>query len=193
MLIFIVIVFSNSIILMGLQEKILYYIRLTKLLDRKDSELITKTFKLSNAKAKDIVDLLKNSLYTFEDAFIASQVKIIPDERTNSLVITSPKFAFSNIEAVINDVIDKKLTQVLISVEVLEINRDKAKALGINYNETSGSVFTVLTEAIPNVSGTGGGGTSGGVGTVGTVQTFVETGKLIISGLITNIISEFTF
>jgi|GEM_PF-1351700 len=178
--------FSNSIILMGLQEKIPYYIRLTKLLDRKDSELITKTFKLSNAKAKDIVDLLKNSLYTFEDAFIASQVKIIPDERTNSLVITAPKFAFSNIEAVINDIIDKKLPQVLISVEVLEINRDKAKALGISYNETTGSVFTVLTEAIPDVSGTGGGGgTSGGVGTGGggtgsggTGQTFVETGRV---------------
>jgi type II secretory pathway component GspD/PulD (secretin) len=178
--------FSNSIILMGIEEKIPYYIRLIKLLDRKDSELITKTFKLSNAKAKDIVDLLKNSLYTFEDAFIASQVKIIPDERTNSLVITAPKFAFSNIEAVINDVIDKKLPQVLISVEVLEINRDKAKALGISYNETTGSVFTVLTEAIPNVSGTGGGGgTSGGVGTgvggtggVGTGQTFVETGRV---------------
>jgi type II secretory pathway component GspD/PulD (secretin) len=177
--------FSNSIILMGLEEKIPYYIRLIKLLDRKDSELITKTFKLSNAKAKDIVDLLKNSLYTFEDAFIASQVKIIPDERTNSLVITAPKFAFSNIEAVINDIIDKKLPQVLISVEVLEINRDKAKALGISYNETTGSVFTVLTEAIPNVSGTSGGGTSGGVGTggggtggVGTGQTFVETGRV---------------
>jgi len=168
--------FSNSIILMGVQEKIPYYIRLVKLLDRKDSELVTKTFKLSNAKAKDITDLLRNSLYTFEDAFIASQVKIIPDERTNSLVITAPKFAFSNIESVINDIIDKKLPQVLISVEVLEINRDKAKALGISYNETSGSVFTVLTEAIPNVGGTGGGDV--GTGGVGTSQTFVETGRV---------------
>ncbi|MGC8733764.1 MAG: secretin N-terminal domain-containing protein [bacterium] len=173
--------FSNSIILIGNSEKIPYYLRLIKLLDRKDSELITKTFKLNNAKAKDIIDLLKNSLYTFEDSFIASQVKVIPDERTNSLVITAPKFAFSNIESVLNDIIDRKLPQVLISVEVLEVNRDKAKALGITYNETTGSVFTVLTEALPsgNVGGGGVGGGTGGVGAgTGTSQTFVETGRV---------------
>lgn len=160
--------FSNSIILIGNSEKIPYYLRLIKLLDRKDSELITKTFKLNNAKAKDIVDLLKNSLYTFEDSFIDFQVKIIPDDRTNSLVITAPKFAFSNIENVINDIIDRKLPQVLISVEVLEVNKDKAKALGITYNETTGSVFTVLTEDLP----------TSGVGDGGTGQTFVKIGKV---------------
>ncbi len=170
--------FSNSIILMGNAEKIPYYLRLIKLLDRKDSELITKTFKLSNAKSKDIVDLLKNSLYNFEDSFIASQVKIIPDERTNSLVITAPKFAFNTIENVINDIIDKKLPQVLISVEVLEVNRDKAKALGITYNETTGSVFTVLTEALPTTAttGTGTGTSTGSSATTG--QTFTKTGRV---------------
>lgn len=170
--------FSNSIILMGNAEKIPYYLRLIKLLDRKDSELITKTFKLNNAKAKDIVDLLKNSLYNFEDSFIASQVKIIPDERTNSLVITAPKFAFNTIENVINDIIDKKLPQVLISVEVLEVNRDKAKALGITYNETTGSVFTVLTEALPTTAttGTGTGTSTGSSATTG--QTFTKTGRV---------------
>ncbi len=177
--------FSNSIILMGNSEKIPYYLRLIKLLDRKDSELITKTFKLSNAKAKDIVDLLKSSLYNFEDSFIALQVKIIPDERTNSLVITAPKFAFNTIESVINDIIDKKLPQVLISVEVLEVNRDKAKALGITYNETTGSVFTVLTETLPTFAIGTGTGTGTGVGTgigtgtgTGTSQTFTETGRV---------------
>ncbi|MCS7165815.1 MAG: secretin N-terminal domain-containing protein [Candidatus Calescibacterium sp.] len=139
--------FSNSLIIQTTTDKIKPITELIRFLDNPDSEVKTRIFKLNNAKAKDIAQIISNSVYIFQEPVIKEQVKIDPDERTNSIVVTAPKFVIKNIEQLLSDIIDKKLPQVMIDVQVIEINRDKLKDLGIYPGDNS--TVTTLTERIP--------------------------------------------
>ncbi|MCS7244238.1 MAG: secretin N-terminal domain-containing protein [Candidatus Calescibacterium sp.] len=166
--------FSNSLIIESSVDKIKPTVELIKFFDKPDSELRTKIFKLNNAKAKELMQIITNSVYIFQDPVIKEQVKIDSDERTNSIVVTAPKFVINNIEQILSDIVDKKLPQVVIDVQVIELNRDKMKDLGIYPGENS--TITTLTENIPtNQTGTGTG--TGGTGTSTTVV-YVQSDKL---------------
>ncbi|MEN3014866.1 MAG: secretin N-terminal domain-containing protein [bacterium] len=139
--------FSNSLIIECSSDKADYITKLVKLFDTPESELKTKVFKLSNAKAKEIQGILSNSVYDFQNPVIKHQVKIDADERTNSIVVTAPKYVLNNIQQILYDIVDKKLPQVLIDIQVVEINRDRMKDLGIYPGENSN--ITVLLERSP--------------------------------------------
>lgn len=140
--------FSNSLIIDTPVDKIKNLIELVKFFDKPESELKTQIFKLNNSKAKEILPLLTNSVYLFQEPVIKEQVKIDADERTNSIIVTAPKFVINNIEQILSDIVDKKLPQVMIDVQVIEINKDKLKDIGIYPNEDSN--ITTLKEKSPS-------------------------------------------
>jgi len=161
--------FSNSLIIDCPTDKINNTLQLIKFFDKPDAELTTKVFKLNNAKAKDILPIISNSVYTFQEPIIKEQIKIDSDERTNSIIVTAPKYVLNNIEKILSDIIDKKLPQVMIDVQVVEVNKDKLKDLGIYPGENS--TITNLTEKDPT-------SVSGGGTTTTTTVVFVQSDKI---------------
>ncbi|MBF0511528.1 MAG: hypothetical protein HQL13_04275 [Candidatus Omnitrophica bacterium] len=61
--------------------------------------------------------------------------KVVEDTRTNSLIITDVENQFPNIESTIAR-IDVPVPQVLIEVEMLDVSKSTADALGITYGAT---------------------------------------------------------
>lgn len=143
--------FSNSLVIDAPIDKISSVVELIKFFDKPESEVKTKVFKLNNAKAKDILPIITNSIYIFQNPVIKEQIKIDADERTNSIVVSAPKFVIDNVENLLSDIVDKKLPQVMIDVQVIEINKDKMKDLGIYPGEDSN--ITTLLERTPTFTG----------------------------------------
>ncbi len=143
--------FSNSLIIETTADKIKDLSQLIKFFDKPDSEVKTKTFKLNNSKAKDILTIINNSVYIFQEPIIKEQIKIDADERTNSIIVTAPYFIIKNIEELLSSLIDKKLPQIMIEVQVVEINKDRFKDLGIYPGESSN--ITTLLEKDPSSTG----------------------------------------
>jgi general secretion pathway protein D len=66
------------------------------------------------------------------------QTKIIPDERTNSLLIFADKQDMDMIKKVINQ-LDVVLAQVLIDAIIMEVSLDNSRDLGVSYNQVNAS------------------------------------------------------
>ncbi|MBI4355104.1 MAG: hypothetical protein HY597_01460 [Candidatus Omnitrophica bacterium] len=73
------------------------------------------------------------------------------DERTNSLIITDVESNFSRLEQAIAQ-LDVKTAQILIEAELVEVNAQKAKGLGIEWGQASDGTLTTLTPAKAAVS-----------------------------------------
>lgn len=69
---------------------------------------------------------------------IFGQTKIIPDERTNSLLIFADKQDMQTIKDIINK-LDVVLAQVLIDAIIMEVTLDNSRDLSVSYNQTSPS------------------------------------------------------
>ncbi|MFN3478414.1 MAG: type II secretion system protein GspD, partial [bacterium] len=168
--------FSNSLIIETPVDKVKKTAELVKIFDRPNSELTTKVYKLDNAKSTEILPIINNSIYIFQEPIIKEQIKINSDERTNSIIVTAPKFVINHIEELLSSLIDKKLPQVMIDVQVVEINKNKMKDLGIYPGDNSN--LTTLVEEEPTIAGdrqTSGGGTSG---VTNPVIVFVKSDKI---------------
>lgn len=87
-------------------------------------ELITETFLLRYAKAKDMPEALKE--------MISDRGKIKYDERTNTLVITDIPTNLYKIRQVI-ETLDRRTPQVNIEAKIIETTLDKDDNLGIRW------------------------------------------------------------
>lgn len=101
----------------------------------------TKVFKLQNAQADELFDLL-TQIYgdasTPEGAFalgLADQVKIAPDPRTNSLIITATTADWNKLQNLIGQ-LDVRKSQVLVDAVILETSLGEARSLGFNLSTT---------------------------------------------------------
>ncbi len=72
------------------------------------------------------------------DIKIFGQTKIIPDERTNSLLVFADKQDMDRIKEVINK-LDVVLAQVLIDAIIMEVSLDNSRNLGVSYNQVTPS------------------------------------------------------
>jgi general secretion pathway protein D len=72
------------------------------------------------------------------DIKIFGQTKIIPDERTNSLLVFADKQDMDRIKEVINK-LDVVLAQVLIDAIIMEVSLDNSRNLGVSYNQVTAS------------------------------------------------------
>lgn len=91
-------------------------------------ELQIRTFYLSNAKAKDMANLLRTILET---------KRVYVNEPLNTVVIRDqpPKIALAEQIILAND---RQDAEVLFDVEVLEVNRTKTQKLGLNFAKQAG-------------------------------------------------------
>jgi general secretion pathway protein D len=72
------------------------------------------------------------------DIKIFGQTKIIPDERTNSLLVFADKQDMDRIKEVISK-LDVVLAQVLIDAIIMEVSLDNSRDLGVSYNQVTPS------------------------------------------------------
>ena len=72
------------------------------------------------------------------DIKIFGQTKIIPDERTNSLLVFADKQDMDRIKEVISK-LDVVLAQVLIDAIIMEVSIDNSRNLGVSYNQVTPS------------------------------------------------------
>lgn len=106
-------------------------------------DLMMRTFYLSNAKAKDAVNLVRTLL---------DSKKIFVDEKINAIVVRDEPAKIQLAERLLF-AIDRREPEVELDLEVLEVNRTKSLKYGLNYAKQAGI-------GIVPPSGTGGISTS---------------------------------
>ena len=104
-------------------------------------ELQIRTFYLSNAKAKDMANLLRTILET---------KRVYVNEPLNTVVIRDETNKIALAEQIIL-ANDRQDAEVLFDVEVLEANRTKTQKLGLNFAKSAG--FGVFPDTL-NAAGT---------------------------------------
>lgn len=91
-------------------------------------DYIIRTFHLKNILAKEMVDIIKG---------VVSVKKIIINDHMNSIVVRDKQDILELIDKLIA-INDRKPAEVIMEVEILEVNRNKAEQIGLDY----GSVIT---------------------------------------------------
>jgi general secretion pathway protein D len=116
---------------------------------RRDYEdQIVKTFYLSSADLKEVVDVLRISLGARRVAPLASG---------NALTINDTPERVAAAERII-EALDKRHGEVVVEVEILEVNRQKLLDYGIEINSVNGNAFSsqidqgLVGGAFPDVS-----------------------------------------
>jgi general secretion pathway protein D len=110
---------------------------------------VIKTFFISHADATDIATMLTGIVRV---AGVPIQPTIVPNKTTNTITVRATSSAVQIIERMIA-ANDKPRAEVLIDVQILEVNRERAKQYGLNLTEYAiGGIFS------PEVAPGGGGG-----------------------------------
>ena len=197
---------TNSIILSGDTSNRLRIRALIARLDMSTESGNTQVVYLRYAKAKDIADELKTFLSDLQKqsggggAAGASSnqptVSLIPDERTNSLVITAPPKIMHSIQDVISK-LDIRRAQVLVQAIEAELTSDKSAQLGVTWaaeSANTGAGITDFSNTGPSVGGlaqqilsatngiTSGSGAAGGTGITIPQGLTLGVGKIVSGG-----------
>ena len=91
-------------------------------------DLLMRTFYLSNASAKDAVNLVRTLL---------DSKKIHVDDKMNAIVVRDEPAKIQLVERLLY-AIDRREAEVELDVEVLEVNRTKSLKYGVNYAKQAG-------------------------------------------------------
>ena len=91
-------------------------------------DLMIRTFYLSNAKAKDVVNMIRTML---------ESKRIYVDEHLNALVIRDQPVKLRLAERIIM-ALDHRESEVQLDVEVLEVDRTKSLKYGVNFAKQAG-------------------------------------------------------
>lgn len=184
---------TNSILVGGDKNDRLRIRALIARLDTPTETGNTQVIYLRYAKAKDIADELKSFVQDLQKQSAAKtgaagagasepQVSLIPDERTNALVITAPPKIMHAVEGVITK-LDIRRAQVLLQTIEAELTSDKSAQLGItwvadalnnagaagitDFSNTGPSIGGLAQQALAAQAGATAGGTLGTTGTSG--------------------------
>ena len=134
---------TNSILMSGDKGQRLRLRALIAHLDMPLETGNTQVLYLRYAKAKDIADELKGYVSDLQKqgggkaaagggSAALPDVSVIPDDRTNSLVITAPPKIMRSIEDVVNK-LDIRRAQVLVQAIQAELTSDKSAELGVTW------------------------------------------------------------
>jgi general secretion pathway protein D len=105
-------------------------------------DLQIRTFYLSNAKAKDIANLLRTILET---------KRVYVNEPLNTVVIRDEPDKIGLAEQIIL-ANDRQDSEVLFDIEVLEVNRTKSRTIGLNFAKQAGfGIFPDGTESFSTI------------------------------------------
>jgi general secretion pathway protein D len=118
---------------------------------------VIRTFFISHSDATDIATMLTGIVRV---AGVPIQPTIVPNKTTNTITVRATASAVQIIERMIV-ANDKPRAEVLIDVQILEVNRERAKKYGLNLTEYAiGGIFS--PEVAPSA---GGGGETPATGT----------------------------
>ncbi|MCO4781913.1 MAG: hypothetical protein KC646_06270 [Candidatus Cloacimonetes bacterium] len=122
--------------------------------DKEESHLLVEEqiYVLDNANSKNVGEVLK-SFYT-KDGSSGSNVKIVADEETNSILVSAIPQLLHKIEEMIIQ-LDKESSQVLVEVLIVEALLDKSKDFGIEWQLTEGNNTHATNFGIENSTSTG--------------------------------------
>ncbi|MEB3329267.1 MAG: secretin N-terminal domain-containing protein [Candidatus Sericytochromatia bacterium] len=132
------------------------------------------TFRLNNAKATDVMRILMGVL----EQKSQGKVKVVADERTNSLVVSGTGEDLTKIRNAIR-AIDVPAPQVVIEVKLVEVTRGALKRLGGEFG-FGGSKFG-FSSNVSDINVTANGQPSAGIppsGSGGTTVTFSSLGNV---------------
>ena len=108
-------------------------------------DLMIRTFYLSNAKAKDAVNLIRTM---FESK------RVYVDEKINAIVMREEPAKLHLAERVLQT-IDRREPEVQLDVEVLEVDRTKSLKYGVNFAKLAGAgIFPDASTGTINTAGT---------------------------------------
>ncbi|MGH8321998.1 MAG: type II secretion system secretin GspD [Gammaproteobacteria bacterium] len=157
---------TNSILVGGDKGGRLRIRALIARLDTPTTTGNTQVVYLRYAKAKDIADELKNYVQDLQKQSSTSptgaggsanqpNVSLIPDERTNSLVITAPPKIMRAVQDVITK-LDIRRAQVLLQTIEAELTSDQSAQLGITWatlSANTGAGITDFSNTGPSIGG----------------------------------------
>jgi general secretion pathway protein D len=131
---------SNSLFAQTVSPGVMIVSPNTKQKQEQYQDLMIRTFYLSNAKAKDMVVLLKSML----DA-----KRMHANEQLNTIVIRDQPEKLEMAEKIIlaNDRLD---SEVLFDVEVLEVDRTVSQTYGLTYPKSVGAALVPPGVGVPN-------------------------------------------
>ena len=200
---------TNSILVGGDKSDRLRIRALIARLDTPTETGNTQVVYLRYAKAKDIADELKTFVGDLQKQATAApaagnaaanqpEVSLIPDERTNSLVITAPPKIMRAVQDVITK-LDIRRAQVLLQTIEAELTSDKSAQLGITWvadalNNAGAAGFTDFSNTGPSIGGlaqqalaaSAGIATSSSLGTTGSTGITLPQGLTLGVGKIIN-------
>jgi general secretion pathway protein D len=147
---------TNSILLSGDKSERLRIRTLIARLDQPQESGNTQVMYLHYAKAKDISEELKGYVSDLQKQSAGktgaagasgalTDVSVIPDERTNSLLVTAPPKIMRSIEDVLSR-LDIRRAQVLVQAVEAELTSDKSAELGVTWVADSANGGVGLTD-----------------------------------------------
>ncbi|HEV2211865.1 MAG TPA: type II secretion system secretin GspD, partial [Gammaproteobacteria bacterium] len=148
---------TNSVLLSGDKGERLRIRALIARLDQPQESGNTQVMYLHYAKAKDIAEELKGYVSDLQKQAAGktgaaapgggglTDVSVIPDERTNSLLITAPPKIMRSIQDVLSH-LDIRRAQVLVQAVEAELTSDKSAELGVTWVADSASGGVGLTD-----------------------------------------------
>ena len=147
---------TNSILLSGDKSERLRIRTLIARLDQPQESGNTQVMYLHYAKAKDISEELKGYVSDLQKQSAGktgaagtggtlTDVSVIPDERTNSLLVTAPPKIMHSIEDVLSR-LDIRRAQVLVQAVEAELTSDKSAELGVTWVADSANGGVGLTD-----------------------------------------------
>lgn len=156
-----------------------------------------QVIRLNYTKATEIADLLTRSMEASsgnnskdKKAANTSNLSILADESTNSLIIRAETREMKEIKEILRQ-LDQRKAQVLIEAAILEVNADDAKALGFQWfsgNEKTGgaginfSNFGNSVNSVVTGIATGGGSLADGITLLGGITD--SNGNIDLAGLV---------
>ena len=135
---------SNTVIISCEGEE---YIELARLIKKVDDEsklnLNSSVINLKNSKAADLVKIIQEmekTRYEKGDIKDREKISISHDVSLNAIILMGEQKVINNYKSII-DSLDAPKKQVYVEAQIIEINEDKAKELGIKWDSLYGGKF----------------------------------------------------
>jgi type IV pilus assembly protein PilQ len=150
-------------------------VRVVAVSEARDNDMETRVFPLGNASSQDVLPVVEK--------IKSDKAKISVDGRMNAIVVKDLSLNLDQMARLLKN-LDVHIPQVLIEAKIVEVSRNYARELGVQWGGqhtgASGAGTTVVT------GGTTGGSTAGGAASsipaVGGTTFFPQTGDIGRSG-----------
>jgi general secretion pathway protein D len=154
------IMLANDLFYKVLNPKTIFVANDTPQNRAKFEDQVIRTFYISHADATDLAQLLQSVIRVPQ---MAVQPQLAANKTANTITVRATKPVVEIIQKMI-EANDKPAAEVVVDVEILEVNRTRAKQYGLNLSDYSiGGIFspeTAPTSSTPSDATGGGGGST---------------------------------